>query len=214
MYSASFTCPCHGDFPCRAANQLHSAQREALTLHYRPVWQTAASPSQQRQGHRAPRRRLQCAAAIPPALAHAAAANLAGLLIGGGCFLLGLAACVFVISAIPAILVRLSPHVNPVAGCACMPRAHDLPSASRRCAYNYCWAQLQLHMPGVPLRVAPRLGSDLPISWATPVREAGWLHAGLIRTSAARWWSCARCCARWIASCPTRLPRCGCRASS
>ena len=44
-------------------------------------------------------------AGVPPALAHAAVHNLAGLLIGGGLFLLGLAACVFCITAIPTIRV-------------------------------------------------------------------------------------------------------------
>ena len=37
----------------------------------------------------------------------AASSNLPGLLIGVGLFLLGLAACVFVIAALPSILVRL-----------------------------------------------------------------------------------------------------------
>ena len=55
--------------------------------------------------HPARRRRVACAAGIPPMLAHAAAYNLAGLLIGGGLLLLGLAACVLCITAIPTIRV-------------------------------------------------------------------------------------------------------------
>ncbi|CAL8463806.1 g3340 [Coccomyxa elongata] len=45
-----------------------------------------------------------CTVAIPAALASAATWNLAGLLVGAGLFLAGLAAIIFVISAIPAIV--------------------------------------------------------------------------------------------------------------
>ncbi len=54
------------------------------------------------------RRRTECAAALPTLfLASSASSNLAGLLMGCGLFIFGLAALIFVIAAIPAILVGL-----------------------------------------------------------------------------------------------------------
>lgn len=53
------------------------------------------------------RRPIMGTATIPAALASAATWNLAGLLVGTGFFLAGLAAIIFVIFAIPAIVVLL-----------------------------------------------------------------------------------------------------------
>ena len=47
-----------------------------------------------------------CSAVAPSTLSAAASSNLPGLLLGAGLFLLGVAACTFVVAAIPAILVR------------------------------------------------------------------------------------------------------------
>ena len=46
-----------------------------------------------------------CSAVAPSSVAAAASSNLPGLLLGAGFLLLGIAACIFVIVAIPAILV-------------------------------------------------------------------------------------------------------------
>lgn len=47
-----------------------------------------------------------CSAIPAGSITAAATTNLPGLLLGAGLFLLGLAACVFVVAALPSILVR------------------------------------------------------------------------------------------------------------
>ena len=59
------------------------------------------------QNARSNRRSHTCPAVPASSVTAAATTSLPGLLIGVGMFLLGLAACVFVIAALPSILVRL-----------------------------------------------------------------------------------------------------------
>ncbi|CAL5220243.1 g2222 [Coccomyxa viridis] len=62
-------------------------------------------PVKLRAGQKALRRTSPtCSAVAPNAISAAASSNLPGLLLGAGLFLLGVAACIFVIAAIPAIL--------------------------------------------------------------------------------------------------------------
>ena len=57
--------------------------------------------------HRLSRASPTCTALTSSPIAAAASSSLPGLLLGAGLFLLGFAACIFVVAAVPAILVRL-----------------------------------------------------------------------------------------------------------